>query len=179
ARAKWELDNSLDYAMELGRTRLNHGTYARGAQLDLKGCDGGWARTFGAHKAGKLLARRRALARVEAELDSYLQHGVDLVTARELDRQKLVDTINEAAQRLPDKAIFDWVYWLLNAIDPNGELGATEQVLAWLSDKHGVKTEVVRDVLAYHIQVFKEPLRPWAAGRAGYGVWVPPMLPAA
>jgi hypothetical protein len=141
--------------------------------------DGTGARRLGVHKADMLLARRSALARVEAELDSYLEHGVDLVTARELDRQKLVDTINEAAQRLPDQDIFDWVYWLLNAIDPNGELGATEQVLAWLSDKHGVKTEVVRDVLAYHIQVFKEPLRPWAAGRVGCGAWVPPTLPAA
>ena len=34
-------------------------------------------------------------------------------------------------------------------------------------------------VLAHHIQVFKEPLRPWAAGRAGRGAWVPPPLPAA
>jgi hypothetical protein len=68
ARAKWELDNNLDYAMELERRRLNLGAHAYGDQFERDGRDGGWARTFGAHEAGKLLARRHALDRVEADV---------------------------------------------------------------------------------------------------------------
>jgi hypothetical protein len=141
--------------------------------------EGGRARRLGVHKADKLLARRRALERVEADVDARLTGHHDAVTAANADLEKLLDTINETAQRLPNQDIFDWVYWLLNARDRNGELGATEKVLAWLSDQQGLKTEVVHNVLAYHIQVFKEPLRPWAAGRTGRGALVPPPLPAA
>jgi hypothetical protein len=141
--------------------------------------EGGRARRLGVHTADKLRARRRALERVEADADARLAGHHDAATAAKADLEKLIDTINETAQRSPDQDIFDWVSWLLNATDRNGELGATEQVLAWLSDQQGLKTEVVRKVLAYHMQVFKEPLRPWAAGRTGRGAWVPPQLPAA
>jgi hypothetical protein len=75
--------------------------------------------------------------------------------------------------------MFDAVNFLLNARDPNGELGATEIVLVWMADQWGIKTDVVRRVLAYQLATaFREPLRPWAAGRTGAGAWVPPMLPA-
>jgi hypothetical protein len=148
ARAKWELDNNLDYAMELGRRRLNLGTYTRGDQLERDGRDGGWARTFGAHEAGKLLARRRALQRVEADVDARLAGHHDAATAAKADLEKLIDTVNDAAQRLPDKDIFDTVHFLLNARDPNGELGATERVLVWMAEQWGIKTDVARNVLA-------------------------------
>jgi hypothetical protein len=36
-RAKWELDNNLDHAMEVGRRRLDLGTFAHGDQLDNEG----------------------------------------------------------------------------------------------------------------------------------------------
>jgi hypothetical protein len=142
--------------------------------------EGGRARCLGVHTADKLLARRRALERVEADVDARLSGHQDAAAAAKADLEKLIDTINDAAQRLPDQDIFDWFYWLLNARDRNGELGATDKVLAWLSDRHGVKTDVVRNVLGYHPhQAFRHPLHPWAAGRTGRGAWVPPVLPAA
>jgi hypothetical protein len=141
--------------------------------------EGGRARRLGVHKADKLLARRRALERVETDVDARLAGHHDAVTAAKADLEKLIETINDAAQRLPDQDIFDWFFWLLNASDRNGELGATDKVLAWLSNQHGVKTDVVRNVLGYHLhQAFRQPLQPWAAGRAGRGAWVPPLLPA-
>jgi hypothetical protein len=152
--------------------------WADSTKVDRNGNDGGWARLVGIRKADKFLARRRALERVEADVDARLAGHHDAATAAKADLEKLIDTVNDAAQRLPDKDIFDTVDFLLNARDPNGELGATERVLVWMAGQWGIKTDVARNVLAYHLQVFREPLHPWAAGRTGRGAWAPPTLPA-
>jgi hypothetical protein len=142
--------------------------------------EGGRARRLGAHKAEQLLARRHALERVEADVDARLAGHHDASTAAKADLEKLIDTINDAAQRLPDKDIFDAVNCLLNARDSNGELGETESVLVSMADQWRIKTDVARRVLAYQLATaFRKPLRPWATGRTGRDAWVPPVLPAA
>jgi hypothetical protein len=176
---RWEAERFLDRA-------LAHHNYADecpradNSKVGRHGSDGGWARNVGTRTADTILARKNALERVVDDVDARLAGHHDVATAAKAELEKLIDTINEAAQRLPDQDIFDWVYWLLNARDRNGGLGATEKVLAWLSDQQGVKTDVVRRVLAYQLATaFREPLRPWAGGRTGRGAWVPPVLPAA
>jgi hypothetical protein len=176
--ARYDAERWLDKVLA-HHTFEDERPWADGTKVDRNGNDGGWARFVGIRKADKLLARQGALERVEADVDARLAGHHDAATAAKADLEKLVDTINDAAQRLPDKDIFDALNFLLNARDPNGELGATENVLVWMADQWGIKTDVVRRVLAYQLATaFREPLRPWAAGRTGIGAWVPPVLPA-
>jgi hypothetical protein len=162
-RAKRELENVLDQFDARRERKLGE----RVLMKDLARSDRrGWAAQIAAHQADRLLARRRTLERVRDDAFCHLEHGADPVAVRQHDDQRLTDTIDDAAQQLP-RPIFDALFYVLNAREPDGRLAATENVLTWIAQQWGLKTDIVRGILAEQMTVFRKPLQPWSSGRTG------------
>lgn len=77
--------------------------------------ENGRSHRVGVHKADRLLSRQRGVEHAWDNAICHLERRVSPAEARHLDTQSLIDTINATAERLPDKAIFDALSYLLNA----------------------------------------------------------------
>jgi hypothetical protein len=177
ARARWEDDRFLDRALA-HHAYDNVAPQARNMdKRDLRGNDGGWAHDVGAHEASKLMARRRAVERVQGDIDAYLRHGVTANMARKLEIELLAREADWAAWGMTSMAravlrlVLQSRRWDSNARE--WRYRPADAVLAAYARFIGIETNAMRGWLARELAGVRAALRPWAEDRTGGWIATP------